>query len=416
MHYFVFKLFTIACINIFILFSNEYFILAQQTEIKQQSNKLSNIERNLREKQAEQVKLLRQERTVKRDLEFLNSEIRKTERRLQDLSRDIKTAEQNVKKASLNYQEASQNKANWNNVILIDIVAFNKMAIVKKYERNPIEYKIREAAIRDKKTKTDIEERRIILSSSDMTKWKKAKDSLLALRDRENKLVNERKNLIEEKNKLLKTTSAQRLQAEQEIRELQESAKALQRVMQNLIQESRRKEQQRKEEEKRKLEQQRQLQQSTIRPSQDKAGSLRPRAEISQAVRQASSKKRISISPPVNGRIILHFGKNMHDELNTYVISNGIKIQAANGSSVRSVESGTVVYLGQFRSYGNVIIIDHNGFFAVYGQLSSIFVRDNQTVNRGDVIARLGSGNNNVLYFEIRRDNVPDNPLLWFRK
>ncbi|MDR3049931.1 MAG: peptidoglycan DD-metalloendopeptidase family protein [Elusimicrobiota bacterium] len=387
---------------------------AQTSEVGQHANRLSNIERNLKQKQAEQVKLLREERTVKRDLEFLNDAIRKTEKRLKDLSDDIRNAEQNQSKASRNYKDASKNAQLWNQTILDDIWLFNKMSILGKYERNPVEYKIREAAIKSKKNKFDSEQNRADLSSSDISKWQKAKSDLMSLKDKESKLANERKSLIEEKNKLLKTTSNQRVKAEREIKELQQSAAQLQRVMQSLVQESKRKEQQRIKAEQQKVKAE-QKKQTAINVPQPET-TLRPRAEISKARSQADSKKRRVISPPVSGQVIQHFGKNQHDELNTFVISNGIKLKADNGAVVRSVEPGTVVYLGQFRSYGNVVIIDHNGFFAVYGQLSKIFVRDNQSVKRGDTVGQLGSGNNSVLYFEIRRDNVPDNPMLWFKR
>ncbi|MDR0823089.1 MAG: peptidoglycan DD-metalloendopeptidase family protein [Endomicrobium sp.] len=395
-------------LTLILLFTACLFASAQQNDMKQQTNRLSNIERNLKQKQAEQIKLLRAERTVRRDLEFLNDAIKKTEKRLQDLSDDIKNAEQNLSKASRNYNDASKSANLWNQTILDDIWLFNKMAIVNRYERNPVEYKIRENAIKAKKNKFDGEQKRADSSSSDMSKWQKTKNDLAVLRDKESKLVNERKNLTAEKNKLLKSTSSQRLKAEREIQELKESAAALQKVMQNLVQESKRKEQQRIREEQKK-------QAVSVRAPQPET-SLRPRAEISKARTQADSKKRRTISPPVSGRVILHFGKNQHDELDTFVISNGIKLKADNGAAVRSVEPGAVVYLGQFRSYGNVVIIDHNGFFAVYGQLNKIFVKDNQSVKRGDTIGQLGSGDNSVLYFEIRRDNVPDNPMLWFKR
>ncbi|MDR0485721.1 MAG: peptidoglycan DD-metalloendopeptidase family protein, partial [Elusimicrobiota bacterium] len=405
-------------------FLSESFVSAQQADIKQQASKLSNIERNLRQKQDEQVKLLRQERIVKRDLQFLNNELRKVERRLNDLSRDIKEAERNLAAASKNYKEASENRQTWNDAVLDEIWLFHKMSILRNYEKNPIEYKIREAGIKNKKGKFDTEQRRAALSASDMEKWQKARNNLQSLRDRESKLLNERKGLVEEKNKLLKTTSAQRRQAEKEIAELQESARALQRVMQKLTQESRKREDERRIAEEKRIQAQREKErqaqtakgQPQIRPAQDSAGSLRPRSEISRDIRTAESKKRRSILWPVDGRIIQNFGKNLHSELNTFVISNGIKIDAGDRSSVRAVDDGTVVYLGAFRSYGNVVIIDHQGFFSIYGQLTSIFVKDNQMVKRGQSIAQLGAGANSVLYFEIRRDNVPDNPMLWLRR
>ncbi|MDR3243936.1 MAG: peptidoglycan DD-metalloendopeptidase family protein [Elusimicrobiota bacterium] len=395
-----------------LLFAACVCVYAQQNEINQQAKQLSNIEQNLKQKQAEQIKLLRDERTVKRDLDFLNDSIKKTEKRLKDIASDIKSAEQNLSVASKNYNDASQSRELWNQTILDDIWLFNKTFIVNRYEKSPIEYKIRQEAIKSKKNKFDSENRRAVLSSSDVNKWQKAKNDLLLLKDREGKLVNERQSLIEEKNKLFKTTSNQRKKAEAEIRELQNSAKALQKVMQDLVRESKRREQQRLKEVERKSA----AIKAPAAPAPSSDASLRPRAEITRARSQADSKKRKLISPPVSGRVVLNFGRNKHEELDTYIISNGIKMKAADRSDVRSVESGVVVYLGQFRSYGNVVIIDHSSFFAIYGQLNRIYVKDNQSVKRGEAVGQLGSGENSVLYFEIRRDNVPDNPILWFKR
>ena len=114
---------------------------------------------------------------------------------------------------------------------------------------------------------------------------------------------------------------------------------------------------------------------------------------------------------------MLNYGKNKHPDLNTNVISNGIKIKARNNAIIKSVDEGEVVFTGEFRSYGKMIIIDHKGvFFSVYGELGNILVSEGQAVSRGANIAKLGSGDNSVLYFEIRQYNVPENPVLWLEE
>jgi septal ring factor EnvC (AmiA/AmiB activator) len=124
-----------------------------------------------------------------------------------------------------------------------------------------------------------------------------------------------------------------------------------------------------------------------------------------------------SLPWPVNGKVIAKFGKNKHPELDTYVISNGIKIDAADFSRVKSVDSGTVVFTGEFRSYGKVVIIDHkDSIFSVYGLLDHILVKEDQKVLKEDVIADLGGGKNSYLYFEIRQNNIPDDPILWLQQ
>jgi lipoprotein NlpD len=64
-----------------------------------------------------------------------------------------------------------------------------------------------------------------------------------------------------------------------------------------------------------------------------------------------------------------------------------------------------------------MIIIDHQGvYFSVYGQLDTILVSEDQSISRGTTVAKVGSGDNAVLYFEIRQYNVPENPKLWLKE
>jgi len=132
--------------------------------------------------------------------------------------------------------------------------------------------------------------------------------------------------------------------------------------------------------------------------------------------KEPTVKRKKSLPWPAEGKVVLKFGKNKHPELNADVISNGIKIKASDFAVVKSVDSGTVVFAGAFRSYGKVVIIDHkDAYFSVYGQLSKILVVEDQKVSKGSEIARLGKGEESVLYFEIRQDSVVDNPLLWLK-
>ena len=64
-----------------------------------------------------------------------------------------------------------------------------------------------------------------------------------------------------------------------------------------------------------------------------------------------------------------------------------------------------------------MVIVDHKGvFFSFYCQLNKILVKENQKVIRQQEIANVGTGENSVLYFEIRQNNDPENPLLWLKE
>jgi murein DD-endopeptidase MepM/ murein hydrolase activator NlpD len=85
-----------------------------------------------------------------------------------------------------------------------------------------------------------------------------------------------------------------------------------------------------------------------------------------------------------------------------------------------AADSGTVIHAGwDTTGYGNMIMIDHhNGFKTLYAHLSVISVVVGQTVNRGDVIGRMGSTGNSTgphTHFEIWLNDVRVNPLSYLK-
>ena len=116
---------------------------------------------------------------------------------------------------------------------------------------------------------------------------------------------------------------------------------------------------------------------------------------------------------PIAGIVTSGFGargESIHD---------GIDISAAEGTPVRVVESGEVIYADQLRGYGNLVIVRHGGNLAsVYAHNRKNKVREGDTVTQGDTIAEVGSTGNATaphLHFEIRKDNVAENPLNYLR-
>ncbi len=117
---------------------------------------------------------------------------------------------------------------------------------------------------------------------------------------------------------------------------------------------------------------------------------------------------------PVRGRIIRDFGEESRGG-NTSVVSNGIDIAVAEGTSVTSVDAGEVVFSDRYGGQGKLIIIDHkNGFFSVYAYNSTLLVSKGATVKKGQVIAksgRTGSALQPSLHFELRKDGRAVNPM-----
>ena len=117
---------------------------------------------------------------------------------------------------------------------------------------------------------------------------------------------------------------------------------------------------------------------------------------------------------PVRGEVTNHFGASRED---TGVSWKGLFIKSAEGSDVKSVADGRVVFADWMRGFGNLIIVDHgNGYMSLYGNNQAVLKRVGEEVDAGDTIASVGnSGGNesNGLYYELRRNSQPFDPLSW---
>jgi len=121
---------------------------------------------------------------------------------------------------------------------------------------------------------------------------------------------------------------------------------------------------------------------------------------------------------PVDGEIVRGFGTYMVG--GTPQISHGIDIRAKQGSDVRSVSSGKVVYVNWMGKYGNTMILDHGGgYYSIYAHVGRSLKSTGDTVRKKDTIALVGqSGDvlNPTLHFEIRLHERPVDPAQWLMK
>ena len=111
---------------------------------------------------------------------------------------------------------------------------------------------------------------------------------------------------------------------------------------------------------------------------------------------------------PANGQITEQFSDSN---------SKGISIAGATGEAIFAVSDGKVVYSGNgLRGYGNLIIIKHpDEFITAYAHNKSIFVKEGESVNKGQKIAEMGmsEADSPKLLFEVRRGGKPLDPLLY---
>jgi len=118
---------------------------------------------------------------------------------------------------------------------------------------------------------------------------------------------------------------------------------------------------------------------------------------------------------PVKGRIAQKFGSPRSE-----TVWDGVLIDAPEGAEIHAVAGGRVTFAEWLKSYGYLIIIEHDkDFMSLYAFNQSLLKVKNDTVKAGDVIAMVGqSGGRDQpgLYFAIRKQGIAIDPLQWCRK
>jgi septal ring factor EnvC (AmiA/AmiB activator) len=116
---------------------------------------------------------------------------------------------------------------------------------------------------------------------------------------------------------------------------------------------------------------------------------------------------------PASGTLRRLFGKRRQGQVRW----KGIMIDGREGSAVKAIAHGRVIYSDWLRGFGLVTIIEHgDGYMSVYGHNQALLRSAGDAVARGETVALLGqSGGQSSpnLYFEIRHKGKALNPLQW---
>jgi murein hydrolase activator len=125
------------------------------------------------------------------------------------------------------------------------------------------------------------------------------------------------------------------------------------------------------------------------------------------------------LSWPAEGKVVGEYGAQVHPRFGTKTFRNGIDIEVAEGTEIKAVYPGHVVYTGWFRGYGNLIIVDHGGeYYTLYAHAADIKVNEGDDVRQGQSIGTVGdtgSLQGPRLYFEVRHQGKPQDPAQWLR-
>lgn len=130
-----------------------------------------------------------------------------------------------------------------------------------------------------------------------------------------------------------------------------------------------------------------------------------------------------AVAIPVSGRIARHFGEP--DGTGAHML--GDTLQTQSGAIVTAPADGVVLYAGDFRTYGQLLILDAGGgYHVVLAGMAGIIVSAGQSVLAGEPIGAMGEsrvagnaafGDENALpalYVEFRKNGKPVDPAPWW--
>ena len=114
------------------------------------------------------------------------------------------------------------------------------------------------------------------------------------------------------------------------------------------------------------------------------------------------------------------FGWRRNPVTGRHAMHEGLDFAAPAGSPIYAASGGVVTYAGYRSGYGNMIEMNHgNGLVTRYAHASSLSVKSGDLVEKGAVIALVGSSGRSTgshLHFEVRIAGHPLNPALFLAK
>ncbi len=144
---------------------------------------------------------------------------------------------------------------------------------------------------------------------------------------------------------------------------------------------------------------------------------LPQQADRAQDQKQALQSEVKSLLPDIqNPQISSGFGMRKDPLTGEHEFHKGIDIAAPAGANVHAIRKGKVVFSGEQRGYGNVVIVDHeNGFITKYAHNQKNLVKEGDEVDGGSVIAHVGSSGKSTgshVHFEVLYRGQAVNPSI----
>jgi septal ring factor EnvC (AmiA/AmiB activator) len=378
-------LFAACCLLLTFLLTSHFSLIYAASPQKE----LSNIERKLKQRKQQVKEAIEQERSILSEVDSINrtikikqEELNRYEQRISETRSNIKILEDEISALAGKLEQRKQElkgrlialyKQQYGSKALILITARNYQdLIIRSRSLNILAYRDR---------------REIDAFNNEITEANEKKKSLELLKinlqiSREN-VKNKQKEMTAEltkKDKLLESVRNKRSSYEAMIKELEQSSEKLREMIETLEKE---------------------------KPSEPVTG-------------RGFAALKGRLSWPVDGDVIIPYGRYNDPQYNITTFKNGIEIKVKNDEQPKAVSGGRVVYADWFKGYGLLLIINHgSGYHSLYGHLSEIFFKSGDIIKKGTAVGKIGeSGVLNVpsLYFEIRYKGKPVDPMQWLRR
>lgn len=141
----------------------------------------------------------------------------------------------------------------------------------------------------------------------------------------------------------------------------------------------------------------------TAKPQPVAQKPTKPVADVGKVTTPAKVTKMVT---PVQGSIIRGYTKGKNE---------GINIKAANGAPVKAADSGTVAAITKSAEGVPIVVLRHEGnLLTVYANVTDVSVKKGDAVKRGAQIAKLRTGTDAYVHFEVRKgfDSVDPTPYI----
>jgi len=113
---------------------------------------------------------------------------------------------------------------------------------------------------------------------------------------------------------------------------------------------------------------------------------------------------------PTNGEVLNFFNEVVENSIN-----KGINIKTSlDNKNVNACAYGKVVFSDNLKGWGKTIIIKHDSnFYTIYANLADTVIKEGSYAKKGQHIGKVASGKNGnyLLHFEVRKRNIPQDPL-----